>query len=205
MEFVQDSKAIVRDLPLCIKIKRSRIWSVAMTPLPPRPTPLPPPPYPQPPPSQPIQLSHPYIPSLPPTPLPTCHPYNPYHPPLPFGPLLPLTPPHFFWPTFGQGPQPPICSLPVPNVSHPSTLQSKPTITLSQLPKPQQPKPKPQLGEIERISTFFRINSKVFSLAFDGGRIDSYAIHERRGKFHGSIRVGHLGLDWFIACLADLD
>ena len=51
---------------------------------------------------------------------------------------------------------------------------------------------------------FFRIDSKVFSLAFDGDRIDSYAIHEQWGKFHGSIRVGRLGFDWIIACLADL-
>ncbi|KAK9986819.1 hypothetical protein SO802_031770 [Lithocarpus litseifolius] len=106
---------------------------------------------------------------------------------------------------------PPIPLLPVPiashtdNVSHPSALQYKPTITPTQPPKPQQPKPKPQSGGLERCSAVFRIDSKVFSLACDGGKIDFYAIHERRGKFHGSIRVGRLGLDWIIACLAALD
>ena len=196
-----------------------------MASLPPYPTLIPPPPYPQPPPPQPIQLRHPYTPSLPPPSLPTCHPYNPYHPPLPF-----FTPPQFFWPAFGQGPPPPpVIPVPIashidnvshpstiqpkptvtptqpPNVSHPSTFQPKPTVTPTQPPKPQHPKPKPQSGGLERISAIVRIDSKVFSLAFDGGRIDSYAIYERRGKFHGSIWVGHLGLDWIIACLADLD
>nr|POF09045.1 hypothetical protein CFP56_38626 [Quercus suber] len=188
-----------------------------MTSLPPCPTLISPPPYPHLPPLQPAQLRHPYTPSLPPQPLPTFQPYNPYHPPLPF-----FTPPQFFWPTFGQGPpspslipvpiasshsnlQPKLTSTPTqpPNVSHPSTLQ--PIVTPTQPPKPQQPKPKPQSGGLEWISAVFHIDSKVFSLAFDGGRIDSYAIHERRGKFHGSIRVGRLGLDWIIACLADLD
>ena len=169
-----------------------------MTSLPPYLTLIPPPPYPQPPPPQPIQLRHPYTPSLPPPSLPTCHPYNPYHPPLPF-----FTPPQFFWPTFGQGPPPPLV-IPVPiasyidnvshpstiqpkptvtptqppNVSHPSTFQPKPTVTPTQPPKPQHPKPKPQSGGLERISAIVRIDSKVFSLASDGGRIDSYAIYE---------------------------
>nr|POF06265.1 hypothetical protein CFP56_75259 [Quercus suber] len=53
-------------------------------------------------------------------------------------------------------------------------------------------------------SASFRIDSKAFSLAFEGGRTDSYSINERRGKFHGSIRVGRLGLDWLIACLTEL-
>ena len=44
----------------------------------------------------------------------------------------------------------------------------------------------------------------AFYLAFDGGRVDSYSINERRGKFHGSVRVGWSGLEWIIACLAEL-
>ena len=187
-----------------------------MTSLPPRPTSLPPPsppPHTQSPPPQPVQLHSPYTQSLPPPP-PTFHPYHPYHPPLPFGLFLPFTPSQFFWPTFGQVPQPPLPAIPIPKVSypqhlsHPSTLQPKPTphVNPTQPPKPlsSQPKPKSQSGELERSSAVFQIDSKAFSLAIDGGRIDSYAIHECRGKFRDSIRVGLLGLDWIIACLADL-
>ena len=113
-----------------------------MTSLPPRPTspPPPPPPHTQPPPPQPVQLHSPYTQRLPPT----FHPYHPYHPPLPFGPFLPFTPSQFFWPTFGQVPQPPLPAIPIPKVSypqhlsHPSTLQPKPTphVNPTQRPKP---------------------------------------------------------------------
>ena len=34
--------------------------------------------------------------------------------------------------------------------------------------------------------------------------MDSYSITEKRGKHHGSIRVGRLGFDWTIACLVEL-
>nr|POE64321.1 hypothetical protein CFP56_49863 [Quercus suber] len=34
--------------------------------------------------------------------------------------------------------------------------------------------------------------------------MDSYSITERRGRYHGSIRVGRSGLDWIIACLIEL-
>ncbi|KAK9997961.1 hypothetical protein SO802_017564 [Lithocarpus litseifolius] len=174
-----------------------------MTSLPPRPTTLPPPPPDtQPPPSQPVQLYPPYIQPLPPPP-PTFHPYHPYHPPLPFGSFLPLTPSQFFWPTSGQVPLPPLPATPVPkasytqHLSHPSTLQPKPTphVNPAQPPKSLQPKPKSQSGELERSSAFFRIDSKAFSLAFVGGRIDSYAIHECWGQYHGSIR-GKRAVSW---------
>nr|POE94931.1 hypothetical protein CFP56_64998 [Quercus suber] len=34
--------------------------------------------------------------------------------------------------------------------------------------------------------------------------MDAYAITENRGRYHSSIRVGRLGLDWTIACLVEL-
>ena len=34
--------------------------------------------------------------------------------------------------------------------------------------------------------------------------MDSYSITEKRGRYHGSIRVGRSGLDWIIACLVEL-
>ena len=42
-------------------------------------------------------------------------------------------------------------------------------------------------------SASFRIASKAFFLAFDGGCMDSYSIIEKQGKHHGSIRVGRSG------------
>lgn len=53
-------------------------------------------------------------------------------------------------------------------------------------------------------SHVFQIDSKTFSSVFDGGRFDSFSITGRQGIFHGSIRMGHLGLDWIIACLSKL-
>ena len=44
-------------------------------------------------------------------------------------------------------------------------------------------------------SASFRIDTEAFFLAFDGGRMDSYSIIEKRGKHVGSIRVGRLGLE----------
>ena len=56
-----------------------------------------------------------------------------------------------------------------------------------------QPKPINQ-GVLGGNLSSFCIDSKAFYLAFDGGRVDSYSINERRGKFHGSVRVGWSGL-----------
>ena len=72
-------------------------------------------------------------------------------------------------------------------------------------PKPppsSQSKPSPSHGE-RGNSAFFRIDTKAFFLAFDGGRMDSYSITKRWGRYHGSIRVGRSGLDWIIACLVE--
>ena len=34
--------------------------------------------------------------------------------------------------------------------------------------------------------------------------MDSYSITEKRGRYHGIIRVGRSGLDWILACLVEL-
>ncbi|KAK9997579.1 hypothetical protein SO802_022265 [Lithocarpus litseifolius] len=88
-------------------------------------------------------------------------------------------------------------SIPPLNLNPPK-LQPSPTSTIHS----SQTKPSPSLGEREK--SFFRIDSKAFFLSFDGGRMDSYSIIEKRGRYHGSIRVGRLGLDWIIACLVEL-
>ena len=66
-----------------------------------------------------------------------------------------------------------------------------------------QPKPINQ-GVLGGNLSSFCIDSKAFYLAFNGGRVDSYSINERRGKFHGSVWVGWSGLEWIIACLVEL-
>nr|POF25604.1 hypothetical protein CFP56_28102 [Quercus suber] len=70
-------------------------------------------------------------------------------------------------------------------------------------PTPKSFSTKPGVREVKH-SFSFRIDSKSFLLAFDGGRMDAYAITENRGRYHSSIRVGRSGLDWIIACLAEL-
>jgi hypothetical protein len=44
----------------------------------------------------------------------------------------------------------------------------------------------------------FSIDSKAFTLVFDGGRTDPYNIKERRGRFRGSLWVGLEGLRWLL-------
>ncbi|GMY20918.1 kinesin-like protein kin-4c, partial [Fagus crenata] len=48
------------------------------------------------------------------------------------------------------------------------------------------------------IGNEFCIDSKVFKLAFDGGRVDPYHIMECRGRFRGSLWIGIKGLRWIL-------
>jgi hypothetical protein len=50
----------------------------------------------------------------------------------------------------------------------------------------------------------FSIDSKAFTLGFDGGRMDPYHIMERRGRFRGSLWVALGGLRWLLDMLAKL-
>ena len=50
----------------------------------------------------------------------------------------------------------------------------------------------------------FRIDSKTFSFSFDGGRADSYAIHECRRNINSSVWMSRKGLEWILACFADI-
>jgi hypothetical protein len=50
----------------------------------------------------------------------------------------------------------------------------------------------------------FCIDSKMFKLAFDGGRVDPYHIMERRGRFRGSLWVGITGLRWILDIFAKI-
>uniref|UniRef100_A0A2N9F2D7 Reverse transcriptase domain-containing protein n=1 Tax=Fagus sylvatica TaxID=28930 RepID=A0A2N9F2D7_FAGSY len=47
----------------------------------------------------------------------------------------------------------------------------------------------------------FIIDSKTFTLGFDGGRTDPYHIMERRGRFRGSLWLGLGGLRWLVNTL----
>ncbi len=53
-------------------------------------------------------------------------------------------------------------------------------------------------GVIEAGGNVFNIDSKVFTLAFDGGRVDPHNIMECRGRFRGSLWVGLEGLRWIL-------
>ena len=50
----------------------------------------------------------------------------------------------------------------------------------------------------------FRIDAKLFSFSFNGGRHDLYAIHESSRHVKHTIYVGRKGLEWILACFADI-
>ena len=57
------------------------------------------------------------------------------------------------------------------------------------------------MGETRAL---FCIDAKLFSFSFDGGRSDSYAIHENHRNVKSSIWVGHKGMEWILLCFADI-
>ena len=50
----------------------------------------------------------------------------------------------------------------------------------------------------------FCIDAKLFSFSFNGGRHDSYAIHESSRHVKHTIWVGRKGLEWILSCFADI-
>jgi hypothetical protein len=54
------------------------------------------------------------------------------------------------------------------------------------------------------IGNEFCIDSKVFKLAFDGGKVDLYHIMECRGRFKGSLWIGITGLRWMLDILVKI-
>jgi hypothetical protein len=61
-------------------------------------------------------------------------------------------------------------------------------------------------AQIKRVQpegngNIFIIDSKTFTLGFDGGRTDPYHIMERRGRFRGSLWLGLGGLRWLVNTL----
>ena len=50
----------------------------------------------------------------------------------------------------------------------------------------------------------FRIDAKFFSFSFNGGRYDSYAIHESSWHVKHTIWLGRKGLEWILSCFADI-
>uniref|UniRef100_A0A7N2KSK3 Uncharacterized protein n=1 Tax=Quercus lobata TaxID=97700 RepID=A0A7N2KSK3_QUELO len=154
-----------------------------------QPAPIPPllPPVPQP-----LNLSPPQFPGFFPLPFPppfSFLPYHPFCPPLnsalstPPSSVLPLHPPPLPRPTNTNN----ISLTPLPNnVPLPISV----------------PKLSPQVrgGSIGS----FRIDSKSFSFSFDGGRADSYAIHESRWNFKSSVRLSRKGMKWVLSCFVDI-
>ena len=64
--------------------------------------------------------------------------------------------------------------------------------------------PKSQSSNHGGSKRLFCIDAKLFSFFFDGGRFDSYAIHETRRDVKNSIWVGRKGIEWIFTCLADI-
>ena len=84
-----------------------------------------------------------------------------------------------------------------------------PTTTFSPTPPPNfvplpnsALKPSPQVRGGSK--GYFRIDSKSFSFSFDGGRADSYAIHESRRNIKNSFWLSRKGLKWILSCFADI-
>ena len=134
-----------------------------------------------------------------PLPLP---PTSPFPPPylVPSQPPLHRAQPTQSWPSQPTRPSfthhtyliPPTVNHLAPQIHFPSHTPPQPI----PIPRPikQTSKPKPIRKPLEVRGNSFRIDSKIFSLGFDGGRVDSYHILERRGKFMGLIWLGIKGL-----------
>ena len=50
----------------------------------------------------------------------------------------------------------------------------------------------------------FRIDAKFFSFSFNGGRHDSYAIHESSRHVKHTIWLRCKGLEWILSCFVDI-
>nr|POE54687.1 hypothetical protein CFP56_25047 [Quercus suber] len=154
-----------------------------------QPTPIPPllPPIPQP-----FNLSPPQFPGFFPLPFPPPFGFLPYHPFCPPLNSALSTPPSSVLPV-----HPP--PLPRPTNTNTSSLTPLP----NNVPLPiSVPKLSPQVrgGSIGS----FCIDSKSFSFSFDGGRADSYAIHESRRNFKSSVWLSRKGMKWVLSCFADI-
>ena len=154
----------------------------------------------------------------PPSSLPTIQP-TPFPPPfpslpLPFNQPPPVFPGFFpslfsspfgFFPYHLLGP-PHSSSLTTPP---PSDLLSRPTTTSPPIPlHNKSPLPITALTLSPLASGgckgSFRIDSKNFSFSFDGGRAESYAIHESRQNIKNSIWLSRKGMKWILSCFADI-
>ncbi len=58
--------------------------------------------------------------------------------------------------------------------------------------------------ESEEGGNIFIMDSKTFTLGFDGGRVDPYHIMERRRRFRGSMWLGLGGLQWVVNMILKL-
>ena len=87
-----------------------------------------------------------------------------------------------------------------------------PNLTPAPLAKPDIPTietsqnipPKPFSSDHGGIKRSFCIDAKLFCFSVDGGRSDSYAIHETRRDVKSCIHVGHRGNEWILTCLVDI-
>ena len=91
-------------------------------------------------------------------------------------------------------------------------MSKQPTLVLAPVTIPSLPSigtphiipPKPLSSVLGCSKRSFHIDAKRFSFSFDGGRSDSYALHETRRNVKSSIWVGRRGLEWILTCLEDI-
>ena len=62
----------------------------------------------------------------------------------------------------------------------------------------------PSLSDHGGRKSPFRIDAKLFSFSFNGGRHDSYVVHESSRHVKHTIWVGRKGLEWILSCFADI-
>ena len=163
-------------------------------------------------------LPHTLHPTPPPYPLPLPQPsssFFPFLPPSHFPSSSPICfPPHFGFFSYPYPPPPPL-PLPSPSPLHQGSnqdLHKQPTLISAPLTIPSLPSietslnipPKPLSSVLGSRNRSFNIDANFFSFSFDGGRSDSYAIHETRRNVKSSIWVSRRGMEWILTCLEDI-
>ena len=114
-------------------------------------------------------------------------------------------------------PYPPPPPLPLPSPPPPpqgsnQALPKQSSLVLAPLTIPSPSSIETSLNIPPKLQSFvlggtkrsFHVDAKLFSFSFDGGRCDSYAIHETRRNVKSSIWVGRRGIEWLLTCLEDI-
>jgi hypothetical protein len=133
-------------------------------------------------------------------------PFQSLLPPLPYSQILHCPPPQSFI-SLPIHPQTPIPSNPIPlqtALPYQNTLNHNFNFKKPYLPEGCTQQRVACTSQPVGGGNAFSIDSKAFTLGFDGGRMDPYHIMERRGCSHGSLWDGIGGLRWMLDVLIKL-